>query len=97
MSTINFGNSVTLKQAADIILATPENRYLLQGEPGIGKSSILKALGAKRPEHLQAYMDVPQMDLGDIAMPVTDHENRITRYYPNSRLDAHGQTRHHHA
>ena len=89
MSTINFGNSVTLKQAADIILATPENRYLLQGEPGIGKSSILKALGAKRPEHLQAYMDVPQMDLGDIAMPVTDHENRITRYYPNSRFQMH--------
>ena len=89
MSTINFGTKLTLQQAAEVILATPENRYYLQGEPGIGKSSLLKSLGASLPEHEVAYIDVPNMDLGDIAMPVTDHENRITRYYPNSRFKLH--------
>lgn len=29
------------------------------------------------------------MDLGDIAMPVIDHENKITKYYPNSRFKIH--------
>ena len=89
MSVLSFGNQLTLKQAASIILATPENRYFLRGEPGIGKSSILKTLSASLPEHEVAYIDVPNMDLGDIAMPVIDHENKITKYYPNSRFKIH--------
>lgn len=89
MSTLNFGKELTLKQAAAIILATPENRYFLRGEPGIGKSSLLKTLSASLPEHEVAYIDVPNMDLGDIAMPVIDHEQKITKYYPNSRFKLH--------
>lgn len=95
MTTINFGKTVTLRQAAQIILATPQNRYLLQGEPGIGKSSLMdmianpglfglvcRYLGVRR----KGYIDVPNMDLGDIAMPVIDHDNKVTRYYPNARF-----------
>jgi hypothetical protein len=89
MSEIKFGTEVTLKQAAQIILTTPMNRYLLQGEPGIGKSSLLKILSAALPDHETAYIDVPNMDLGDIAMPVIDHEQKITRYYPNGRFKFH--------
>jgi len=89
MSDINFGSKITLKQAASVILATPENRYLLQGEPGIGKSSLLKTLHASLPDHEVAYIDVPNMDLGDIAMPVIDHETRTTRYYPINRFKIH--------
>jgi energy-coupling factor transporter ATP-binding protein EcfA2 len=89
MSEIKFGTAVTLKQAADIILATPQNRYLLQGEPGIGKSSLLKTLGKALPGHEVAYIDVPNMDLGDIAMPVIDRDTRTTTYYPNSRFKIH--------
>ena len=29
------------------------------------------------------------MDLGDIAMPVIDHETKTTRYYPNARFKVH--------
>lgn len=89
MTTINFGKSVTLKQAANIILHTPMNRYLLQGEPGIGKSSLLKSLAFSLPTHETAYIDVPNMDLGDIAMPVTNHDTKTTNYYPNSRFKMH--------
>lgn len=89
MSAINFGSTVTLKQAANLILATPMNRYLLQGEPGIGKSSLLKTLSASLPDHEVAYIDVPNMDLGDIAMPVIDRETKTTSYYPNSRFKIH--------
>lgn len=89
MSQINFGTTVTLKQAASLILSTPENRYLLQGEPGIGKSSLLKTLSQSLPNHEVAYIDVPNMDLGDIAMPVIDRDTRTTSYYPNSRFKVH--------
>ena len=89
MTTINFGKTVTLAQAAKLILSTPQNRYLLQGEPGIGKSSLLKTLAASLPNHETAYIDVPNMDLGDIAMPVINHETKTTAYYPNSRFKVH--------
>lgn len=89
MSEINFGKKVSLKQAAEIILSTPMNRYLLQGEAGIGKSSIIKALQAALPNHGVAYIDVPNMDLGDVAMPVIDHDTKTTRYYPNNRFGFH--------
>lgn len=91
MSVINFGTTVSLEQAAQIIARTPKNRFLIQGEMGVGKSSILKRVteiaselyGAK---YLPAYCDVPNMDLGDTAMPVVDHETHTTKYYPNARF-----------
>lgn len=89
MSDITFGTQVSLQQAASIILATPKNRYLLQGEPGIGKSSLLATLSKALPGHEVAYIDVPNMDLGDIAMPVIDRETKTTSYYPNSRFKFH--------
>ena len=89
MSEINFGKSVTLKQAAKIIVASPQNRYLLRGEPGIGKSSLTATLKELLPRHHVAYMDVPNMDLGDIAMPVVDKDTKTTKYYPNSRFMFH--------
>ena len=88
MAEINFGRSVTLKQAATLIRTNPTTRFLLQGEPGIGKSSLLKGV-AEALGYGYAYIDVPNMDLGDIAMPVIDHETKTTRYYPNARFKLH--------
>jgi MoxR-like ATPase len=83
--------TVTLAQAAALILACPDNKYFLQGEPGIGKSSIIKIL-KERTGYRTAYIDCPNMDLGDIAMPVVDHETKTTRYYPNAAFQLqHGE------
>jgi len=88
MAEINFGKSITLKQAANLIRTNPTTRFLLQGEPGIGKSSLLESIASSLGyEH--AYIDVPNMDLGDIAMPVIDHDSKTTRYYPNARFKIH--------
>jgi hypothetical protein len=89
MAELNFGKTVTLKQAAALIASCPENRFMLQGEPGIGKSSLLKELSKQFPDHAVSYIDVPNMDLGDIAMPVIDHDSKTTKYYPNSRFNMH--------
>ena len=88
MSEVTFGKTITLKQAETLIKSNPETRFLLQGEPGIGKSSILKAI-ADSLGYESAYIDVPNMDLGDIAMPVIDHDTKTTRYYPNARFKVH--------
>jgi len=88
MAEVSFGKSITLKQAANLICSNPETRFLLQGEPGIGKSSLLEMI-ASRMGYAHAYIDVPNMDLGDIAMPVIDHESKTTRYYPNARFKVH--------
>ena len=88
MAEISFGKSITLAQAAKLIRTNPETRFLLQGEPGIGKSSLLESI-ASGLGYEHAYIDVPNMDLGDIAMPVIDHDSKTTRYYPNARFKVH--------
>ena len=94
MTTINTRPTVTLQQAAEIIAATPSNRYLLQGEPGIGKSSLIQIIKeqlekATGLEYNTAYIDTPTLDLGDIAMPVVNHDTKSTSYYPNARFRLH--------
>jgi len=84
---INFGKMVTIKQAGEIILATPDNINHLEGEPGSGKSSILDFLAERLPNHIIADpIDVPTLDLGDTAMPVVDRDRMLTNYAPNSRF-----------
>ena len=88
MSEVKLGKTITLKQAANLIRTNPQTRFMLRGEPGIGKSSLLEAIAAPLG-YDHAYIDVPNMDLGDIAMPVIDHDTKTTRYYPNARFGIH--------
>jgi len=86
--SIDFGSTISLSEAANLIAAIPDNRFLLEGEPGIGKSSIMKALKAKFGDaYSYAYFDCAQKDLGDIAMPSPNRELRITEYFPNAALN----------
>ena len=88
MSEVNFGKSITLKQASNLIRTNADTVFLLRGEPGIGKSSLLESI-ANGLGYDYAYIDVPNLDLGDIAMPVIDHDTKTTRYYPNARFKLH--------
>jgi hypothetical protein len=85
---VRFDTMVTLKEAEDLIVNVPENRFHLMGEPGIGKSAMLRSI-AERLSIEYAYIDVPNLDLGDIAMPAVDHETKTTHYYPNARFKFH--------
>ena len=84
-TTINEMITVNHTQAAALILANPDVRYNLRGEPGVGKSMIAKEI-ARATGYPLSMIDVPNLDLGDVAMPVIDHESRTTRYYPNARF-----------
>lgn len=87
MTTINFGTTVSLDEAATLIRVCSTNRFFLRGEPGIGKSSIMAALERHFGDaYVYAYFDCAQKDLGDIAMPMPNRDLKVTEYFPNAAL-----------
>ena len=79
--------SLTLAQATNLVATCGMNTTtLLRGQPGIGKSSILRSLARSMPDYLPCYVDVANLDLGDLAMPVVDRETMTTSYAPNARF-----------
>lgn len=86
---------ITLSQAANSIrtLGTT-NTILLRGQPGIGKSAIFSQLKREMPDYHACYIDVANLDLGDLGMPVVDREQMITEFAPSSRFGlARGQNK----
>ena len=55
---ISFGQSVNMAQAINLVATLGhEVTYLFSGEPGVGKSSMLKELAKMFPDHETAYID----------------------------------------
>ncbi len=84
-SIVNANVSVTHDQAVLLIKNNPDVRFMVRGEPGVGKTALSLAL-EEQTGYLLSMVDVPNLDIGDAAMPVIDHDSQVTRYYPNSRL-----------
>ena len=80
MSAINFGSSVSLRDFAMAIHTVGRDVTIIgQGEPGIGKSAMLKFVGEMNPDMQTAYIDCTLLDLGDFALPFTETvENKLT-------------------
>jgi len=88
-TAINFGKTLSLSQTANLIMSVPDNIICAQGEPAIGKSAMMGFMKNHLTGYHFAYVDVPNLDLGDIAMPCVDKENMITNYAPNSLFGMH--------
>ena len=81
---------LSLQQAEELIASVgKEVTVHLRGQPGIGKSSMLKTLSERFPDHIPVYIDCADLDLGDLAMPAMNHENKTTAFYPNERFQLH--------
>lgn len=79
--------SITLSQAATLIANVGHNTtVLLRGQPGIGKSSLLRTLETQFPDYDPCYIDVANLDLGDLGMPVIDKDEYVTAYAPSARF-----------
>jgi len=96
MAIINFGQSVSLKEFAHGISTVGQEVTIIgQGEPGIGKSAMLKFIQAKNPSMGTAYIDCTLLDLGDFALPYTeevltgDNKMKVTKFAPNARFKMH--------
>jgi len=97
MAIINFGQSVSLKEFAHGIATVGKKVTVIgQGEPGIGKSAMLKYIQSQNPEYETAYIDCTLLDLGDFALPYTedvltgDNKMKVTKFAPNARFKMHG-------
>lgn len=77
-----LGKRVTLMEAATMTAVTPLIRFLWRGERGCGKSSGLQIMQKMLPNHIASYVDCTAKDIGDLAMPMVDVENRITYMAP---------------
>lgn len=84
-NTLSFGTSVSLQEAAQLIIHCDNSRFLLEGEPGIGKSAIMGMMEDHfGSDYAYAYIDCTCKDLGDIAMPSVDRERKLTEYFANA-------------
>lgn len=80
--------TLTLTEAPPLIAATPFNKYHLIGEPGVGKTSMAKEL-SRITGYPFEIIDVPNMALGDGAIPVPNYEKKILEYFPNGKFRLH--------
>lgn len=82
----------TLDEVVESILANPEGTVLVQGHMGTGKSSILKLLSQKLPDHVPCYFDCTTKDLGDLMLPkilTEDGSDNFVRFVPNEEMGIH--------
>ena len=89
MSSINFGQSVSLTEAAHAVATVGQDvTIILEGEMGIGKSAIAKTLEKMFPDHEHSVIDCTLLDLGDFALPYVVEENgvKVVRFAPNARF-----------
>ena len=87
-NVLNFTERLDMKEVADLIVACPEVRFLVRGEPGIGKSSLGNML--KQMTGLpMSYLDCASLDVGDLSIPAVDKELEVAKYYPMKRLNLH--------
>ena len=87
-------NTITLKQAADLIAAVGDQQtVLVQGEMGIGKSAILKMLKGMPQfrNYFFCYVDITTKDVGDFLVPmIKDLDgNDVCRFVPNEEFGLH--------
>jgi len=81
--TINFNNPVELNDVPKLIATIGHKRtVLLRGEPGIGKSTVLKNLEAELgKDYDYIYVDCPVMDVSDIVMRIPNHTTKTLESY----------------
>lgn len=85
--TLNTG--LSHKEVASLIVNCPEIRVLVEGEPGIGKTSLREDLIKGTGITSVALINAPEMCDGDAAMPALNHETKTTGFYPNERFRMH--------
>lgn len=82
-SNVTFTPRISLEEAANIIAVTGDQvTNILLGEPGIGKTQILKTLEQKLGDGYDyIYVDCPVKDMMDIGANIPNHTTRQLEYY----------------
>jgi len=89
MAEVFMNRIATLKEAEDLVVNCAEDTtYHLMGEPGVGKTSMFKNI-VKRTGYRGIYIDAPNIELGELGVPIPNHETKTTRMYPNEQWGFH--------
>ena len=89
MSEVFLNRTATLKEAEDLIISLGASGTChLMGEPGVGKTSMFKNIVA-RTGYKGIYIDAPNIELGELGIPIPDHSTKTTRIYPNEQWGFH--------
>ena len=79
---------ISLSECVDLIATIGDKvTVFAQGHIGTGKSSMLKMLGARFPDHHLSYIDCTNLDVGDLAIPKVNGD--VTTFVPNEMLGLH--------
>ena len=80
----------SINEIVDLIASVGTTRtVLVEGDMGIGKSSILKLLAKRFPDHHPSYFDCTTKDLGDLYIPDLDTERGCVTFLPNEQFGIH--------
>ena len=83
----------SIEECAESIMATGHIvTTLVQGHMGTGKSSILKMLAQRLPNHVPCYFDCTTKDLGDLMLPKilgADDDSQYVKFVPNEEMGMH--------
>lgn len=85
-------SSITMSETIKLVSAVGERlTVLVQGEMGIGKSSILKTLAESHPDHIPCYIDITTKDVGDFLVPQirTIDGTPVCSFIPNEEFGFH--------
>ena len=82
LTAIDFGSALSFNECVDLIASCPEIRVHVEGEPGIGKSTVLKMLQNEMGDKYDCiYVDCPVMDVSDVVMRIPDHATKTLPSY----------------
>jgi hypothetical protein len=84
--------TLSIKETTDLIANVGHTlTVLVQGEMGSGKSSMLKALAKRFPDHHTVYCDMTTKDVGDFLIPkvMTKDGVEVTAFIPNEEFGFH--------
>lgn len=85
-------SSISMQETINLVTAVGERlTVLVQGEMGIGKSSILKTLAESHPNHIPCYIDITTKDVGDFLVPQirTIEGTPVCSFIPNEEFGFH--------
>lgn len=84
-SHIEFARNVSINEACALVRHVGDKAtVLIEGHMGSGKSTLIRMLKEHLPDHVTAYFDMTNLDLGDLMLPAVQHEHRETEFYPNA-------------
>jgi hypothetical protein len=88
-NSVTLNKEVTLKEAEDFIVSCGNVVAThLVGEPGVGKTSMFERI-VERTGLKGIYIDTPNIELGELGIPMPDHQTKTTSLYPNEAWHFH--------